>query len=95
MLDVCKVDISNYSTSYVAKLFFSYSLGYLYIVDNMDLSNVFYYNYSVRDYFRGVKILDVDNNGVANVSCLTYGNCDNEKRLLTTRVEKLFNLISN
>lgn len=95
MLDVCKVDISNYSTSYVVKLFFSYSLGYLYIVDNMDLSNVFYYNYSVRDYFRGVKILDVDNNGVANVSCLTYGNCDNEKRLLTTRVEKLFNLISN
>jgi hypothetical protein len=61
MLNVCKTNFSDYSKSKVAKLFFSYSLGYLYIVDNMELSNVFYYNYSVREYFRGVKILDINN----------------------------------
>ena len=95
MLNVCKTNFSDYSKSKVAKLFFSYSLGYLYIVDNMELSNVFYYNYSVRDYFRGVKILDINNDGIACIWNSTFDNHSEGKKLLNTSVEKLFNLIGH
>ena len=95
MLNVCKTNFSDYSKGKFAKLFFSYSLGYLYIVDNMELSNVFYYNYSVKDYFRGVKILDINNDGIACIWDSTSENRLEGKKLLNTSIEKLFNLIGH
>lgn len=95
MLNVCKTNFSDYSKSNAAKLFFSYSLGYLYIVDNMELSNTFCYNYSVRDYFRYVKILDINNDGIACIWNSTFDNHSEGKKLLNTSIEKLFSLISN
>lgn len=61
----------------------------------MELSNVFYYNYSVKDYFRGVKILDINNDGIACIWDSTSENRLEGKKLLNTSIEKLFNLIGH
>ena len=39
-----KTNIFDYANNGMIKLFFNYALGYLYVVDELEMSNSFYYN---------------------------------------------------
>lgn len=95
MLDICKTNICNLSNNKMVRLFFAYALGYLYMVDELEMSNSFYYNFSMSYDFTILQIIDIDEYGIVNFKYYSHTNHSEGVKLIRESIVKFFDLISN
>ena len=95
MLNVCKTNIFDYANNEMIKLFFNYALGYLYVVDELEISNSFYYNFSMNYNFTILQIIDIDEYGIVNFKYHSHTNHSEGVKLIKESIVKFFDLISN
>ena len=95
MLNVCKTNIFDYANNEMIKLFFNYALGYLYVVDELEISNNFYYNFSRSYSFTILQIVNINDSGIVDFKYKSHLNLSEGIKLIEESIVKFFDLISN
>lgn len=95
MLNICKTNIFDYANNGMIKLFFNYALGYLYVVDELEMSNSFYYNFSRSDSFTILQIMNINERGIVDFKYNSHLNISEGIKLVKESIVKFFDMISN
>ena len=65
------------------------------MVDELEMSNSFYYNFSMSYDFTILQIIDIDEYGIVNFKYYSHTNHSEGVKLIRESIVKFFDLISN